>query len=99
MGPGPALPRWLGPLVGAVVAMLNKRQRDAYRERVDSWRGALRREALPDEALLHIAQAVANRTHPNGPKLRRLVEQFGTPQPPAGAGVGAPASGAAGGRT
>ena len=62
-----------------VLAPLTTRQRDAYRERVDSWRGELRREVLPDEALLHIAQAVANRTHPNGPKLRRIVEQFGEP--------------------
>ena len=69
----------------AVLAKLTTRQRDAYRERVDSWRGELKREALPDEALLHIAQAVANRTHPNGPKLRRIVEQFGTREPPAAA--------------
>jgi hypothetical protein len=68
-----------------VLATLTTRQRDTYHERVDSWKRLLQLAALPDEALLHIAQAVANRTHPNGPTLRRIVEQFGTREPPAAA--------------
>jgi len=76
-----------GTAWGALQAVLNAltpRQREAYRERVGSWTRELKR-LLPDEALLHIAQAVANRTHPNGPKLRRIVEQFSTTHPPGAA--------------
>jgi hypothetical protein len=65
----------------AVLATLTTRQREVYRERVAAWTRAVG-VPLPDEALLLIAHAVENRTHPNGPKLRRIVAQF--PSPPGG---------------
>ena len=65
----------------AVLKRLRKRQRQAYHERVASWTRELK-QILPDEALLLIAQAVENHTQPNGPKLRRIVEQFTRPENP-----------------
>jgi hypothetical protein len=64
-----------------IVAALSKRQREAYHERVDSWTKMLQ-EVLPDEALLFLATAVANRTHPDGRRLRAIVARFRGPESP-----------------
>ena len=59
-----------------VLKGLTPRQRKDYDYRVNSWFREMGRKELPHEALLVIAQAVANHTQPNGQKIRAIVEQF-----------------------